>query len=1823
MQIIKLLITSLLVFSLNVNLSANQTDSSASNVDFSAIGKSENVAETSHIVVNNLEVNKFVTRLFKDSHLYIKWLKTLEESIRIQDDFKIMDDFLTANNCNLCTYKEVIYAIEALKTKHLIFWTGDYRTNLISNNGTGKKLDLIIDKHVKTRFNNIDGVSFHIDGKAVFGAIFKDRKLTWDYGTNMQFNEHKGSITFSEVILNGKYIGHQFTGTLIRKIATEEKAESFIGFASVTAFGADANTNSDDGNSGGGSGNGSSGGNSNDGSSGSGSNNGSSGSGSNGSDNGNSGNGSDNNLNYVDPVNEVMSIGFINYPTKKFGTQVWTTEDMRHFPSKVGAGFRSDLHKNGDEFKYYDWNAAMNGETAEGAQGICAPGWRVPTDQDWKTLEAFLGMTVAMQDKDGEYRGTDQGAQLLANGSSGFNAHLSGYNASDRTQSQGYGVGFISSTSVATNDIHYVSRYIGKSVNLVRYIVLKQSASSYKRWSFSEVEAMVDGTNVALNQWTRFNGSYMYINYGFIGVSRRYNSDMEKYARTSVTDGSLQTGLGFKRTNNSDRLRNDWPGGGLTVSSNGTLEIDLGEEYSLDNINIKAFSPPALNNGYLVNKNFEGEQIAVFISQHFLDPKETVTEYEENPAFQKIFYIKNADSNSSISIPMPFPRQSMFLNTPNASKMIWRGIGAKSMGSLVRCVKDSNDASISNNTPKKLMLKVGKPMTPLAFGDTVTSVSKNWSISPALDNGLAFDTATGIMSGTPLAVKGATNYLVKTVDDSQAVSPIAITVTDGSIMINSVQITGESIVNVGDSVQFNAIINPSYASNKELIWFIAGEAGKATIDKTGKLTALSSGNVMIIATTADRSATFGTFAVSIAEQEGTVEHNGEHYSKITSGKTGRVWLDRNLGTSQACTSVTDTACYGDLYQWGRGPDGHQSRGSAPTLTDTRATSITPTDGKFIINSDDWTAPGVDDSGKSRQLAWVNSNTNICPTNFSLPTLEELKAEVNDSPHAALNISNLKLPLNGLRNKAGQLQFVGTQGNYWTRDIVESSGLSKNLVVNNDDTYAFSSHARATGLGVRCIKNLSPFISPSVNSLNATVGVAIAPITFTNLGRMATQWEIIPELRAGFSFDKKTGTISGAPSEEMSAIRYRITASNAFGADTVWVRITVSPIPILTANIQIKASKVALKIGGSIRLNTIISPSNASDNGVSWSSSDVNLATVDNTGLVTAKAHGRVSIFVRANDNPTVFDAVTVTVAEYYFKGMAYNSIVSPKTGRVWLDRNLGASRVCRTSTDRDCFGDFYQFGRAADGHQIRKLHSPWNYHLGRNSIVADSKIFFVKYDDWTSADDSGELRNEAWGYGGINSICPIGFSVPREQELKDEKVDANSTVFENFLRLPKAGKRSYKSPHVSDLSLVLGVGISGFYWNRTSSGFKTRNLSFTDKKATFESAFRSMGLSVRCVQDLKYKDVKYHRAPMEVSGIKYKTIKIGAQIWTTENMRHGTNNYKHGVYSYNNQASNDILYGKYYSQSAALRGSNSFSGNQGICAAGWHIPTDNDWKILEMHLGMDRAEQGRRWAWRGTNQEGTQLKLWGGSGFDAIMAGRVEDNSDGGHSTLKDKEAFFWTSSENNSFKSLKSSLSRIYQGTLNSDAHAFSVRCIKNNPKPMKINYYQYSTVEIGNQTWTAENVDYKATSYYGLNYGLYRWEDAMNDSKTEGAQGVCAIGWHIPTNNDWKVLEAYLHMSKDERDMRWAWRGNNQGYQLKKMGYTGFNALMAGNREKEGSIHALKGKETYFWTSSRSAETPSLAIFRSLKSTSSKIYSGTDTGNYQLSVRCIKDEN
>jgi len=171
------------------------------------------------------------------------------------------------------------------------------------------------------------------------------------------------------------------------------------------------------------------------------------------------------------------------------------------------------------------------------------------------------------------------------------------------------------------------------------------------------------------------------------------------------------------------------------------------------------------------------------------------------------------------------------------------------------------------------------------------------------------------------------------------------------------------------------------------------------------------------------------------------------------------------------------------------------------------------------------------------------------------------------------------------------------------------------------------------------------------------------------------------------------------------------------------------------------------------------------------------------------------------------------------------------------------------------------------------------------------------------------------------------------------------------------------------------------------------------------------------------------------------------------------------------------------------------------------------------------------------------------------------------------------------------------------------------------------YNTVEIDNQTWFSENLNFETTNSWwydndpanGDIYGrLYTWDAAMS---------ACPTGWHLPSDDEWKELEIYLGMSQTEAD-NIEWRGTNQGKQMKStsgwydngngINSSGFTALPGGYRFNDGSFQRL-GERGTFWSSSEGSGTT--AWYRNPSYNYDQVYRNNFNKANSYSCRCLKD--
>ena len=165
-----------------------------------------------------------------------------------------------------------------------------------------------------------------------------------------------------------------------------------------------------------------------------------------------------------------------------------------------------------------------------------------------------------------------------------------------------------------------------------------------------------------------------------------------------------------------------------------------------------------------------------------------------------------------------------------------------------------------------------------------------------------------------------------------------------------------------------------------------------------------------------------------------------------------------------------------------------------------------------------------------------------------------------------------------------------------------------------------------------------------------------------------------------------------------------------------------------------------------------------------------------------------------------------------------------------------------------------------------------------------------------------------------------------------------------------------------------------------------------------------------------------------------------------------------------------------------------------------------------------------------------------------------------------------------------------------------------------------KYKTVKIGNQTWMAENLAYKASS------GCWAYDNNQENVKTYGylydwktAKKVCPAGWHLPSDNEWEILIDYLggeDIAGNKLKSTNGWESPNSG----ATNESGFSALPGGflGDFLGGTFDNLGGNGSW-WTAT--VDGVMHACFCSLRKNScAYLFSHFQTGGF--SVRCVKDD-
>jgi uncharacterized protein (TIGR02145 family) len=191
----------------------------------------------------------------------------------------------------------------------------------------------------------------------------------------------------------------------------------------------------------------------------------------------------------------------------------------------------------------------------------------------------------------------------------------------------------------------------------------------------------------------------------------------------------------------------------------------------------------------------------------------------------------------------------------------------------------------------------------------------------------------------------------------------------------------------------------------------------------------------------------------------------------------------------------------------------------------------------------------------------------------------------------------------------------------------------------------------------------------------------------------------------------------------------------------------------------------------------------------------------------------------------------------------WNDVANPNTGKIWMDRNLGASRVALFSSDANSYGDLYQWGRLKDGHQCRT--SSITATLSSTDVPGNANFITINSGllDWRNPQNVSLWQ----GVSGTNNPCPSGYRLPTNAEWSEERHYAYNAMhaFNSIIKLPVTGYRDRVS------GTLTNVGNSGQYWSSTVSGTSAVILYFCpgDCGSWIGNYDRAQGLAVRCIKN--------------------------------------------------------------------------------------------------------------------------------------------------------------------------------------------------------------------------------------------------------------------------------------------------------------------------------------------------------------------------------------
>jgi uncharacterized protein YjdB len=508
-----------------------------------------------------------------------------------------------------------------------------------------------------------------------------------------------------------------------------------------------------------------------------------------------------------------------------------------------------------------------------------------------------------------------------------------------------------------------------------------------------------------------------------------------------------------------------------------------------------------------------------------------------------------------------------------------------------------------------------------------TDKTVTWSLVNGTD--LAAISSTGLVS----AVDNGTITVRATANDGSGVyGTLVITISNQFIPVIGITVAGSggrsSITTDNGTLQLIAMVLPANATNKTVSWSLVNGNVQAIINADGRVTAIDNGIVTVSATAADGSGVYGTLEITISNQVIPV-------TTITvSGAGGKNTITNDNGSLQLITAVLPANATNKTMRWslvnGTGQASINSTGLVTAIDNGMVTArATAVDGSGIY--------GILEIAVSNQIVPVTGITVMGSGGATIIASDNGSLQLSAAifPSYATNKTVTWSLVNGSGkatiNSAGHVTAVDNGTVTAMATANDGSGVFATLVITIYNQVIPVTAISVTGSGG----------SSTISNDNGTLQLS-ASVVPSNATDNSVTWSLVNG--TGLATINTTGLVTAINNGTITARATANDGSGVYGNLVIPISNQSGPVTSITVTGAGGATTITTD-NGSLQLNAVLSPANATVKTVTWSFvNGAGLATINSSGLVSAVDNGTITVRATANDGSGVFGTMVIIIS---------------------------------------------------------------------------------------------------------------------------------------------------------------------------------------------------------------------------------------------------------------------------------------------------------------------------------------------------------------------------------------------------------------------------------------------------------------------------------------------------------------------------------------------------------------------------------------------------